>query len=189
MTEADSDQALMVRIVDGDRAAFDGLVRRHGQRLLAVAARMVGNASDAEDVVQEACLRIWRGAATWRPETAAFSTWSYRIVINLCIDRARRRPWFAPIEDAGDPPDERPDALDAVQRASLGRRIGEALAGLPDRQRAALTLSYYEGLSGTEAAEVLSISVSALESLLVRGRRALRARLAELGIDGMEDLP
>ncbi|MBV8168392.1 MAG: RNA polymerase sigma factor [Alphaproteobacteria bacterium] len=175
---AGPDEVLMTRVGQGDRPAFQVLVQRHLQRSLDLARRMTANASDAEEVAQEAFLRVWTTASRWRPEGAAFRTWLYRIVVNLCLDRARRKP-FAPLEDAGDPHDPSPDALARLERAETKRRVGEAIGRLPERQRAALVLSYFDGLSNAEAAQVLGVSVSGLEALLVRARRALRGRLAD----------
>jgi RNA polymerase sigma-70 factor (ECF subfamily) len=178
---AGPDEILMTRVGQGDQPAFQVLVQRHLQRSLDLARRMTASASDAEEVAQEAFLRVWTTASRWRPEGAAFRTWLYRIVVNLCLDRARRKP-FAPLEDAGDPRDPSPDALARLERAETKRRVGAAIELLPEhqqRQRAALVLSYFNGLSNAEAAQVLGVSVSGLEALLVRARRALRGRLAD----------
>lgn len=178
LDDAGPDEVLMTRVGQGDQPAFQVLVQRHLQRSLDLARRMTASASDAEEVAQEAFLRVWTTASRWRPEGAAFRTWLYRIVVNLCLDRARRKP-FAPLEDAGDPHDPSPDALARLERAETKRRVGAAIALLPDRQRAALVLSYFDGLSNAEAAMVLGVSVSGLEALLVRARRALRGRLVD----------
>jgi RNA polymerase sigma-70 factor (ECF subfamily) len=175
-TEDGADEVLMVRVGQGDEPAFQVLMHRHLQRSMALARRMTANASDAEEIAQEAFLRVWTTAPRWRPEGAAFRTWLYRIVVNLCLDRGRRKP-FAPLEDAGDPSDPTPDALSVLEQQETTRQVAEAVEALPDRQRAALVLSYYEGLSNAEAAAVLGVSVSGLEALLVRARRGLRARL------------
>jgi RNA polymerase sigma-70 factor, ECF subfamily len=175
-TEDGADEVLMVRVGQGDEPAFQVLMHRHLQRSMALARRMTANASDAEEVAQEAFLRVWTTAPRWRPEGAAFRTWLYRIVVNLCLDRGRRKP-FAPLEDAGDPSDPTPDALDRLEQQETTRQVAAAVEALPDRQRAALVLSYYEGLSNAEAAAVLGVSVSGLEALLVRARRGLRTKL------------
>jgi len=175
--DADSDEALVGRVAAGDATAYRRLVDRHLSRTLRLARRLTGNASDAEDVVQDAFLRLWQHGHRWQAGRARFTTWFYRIVVNLCIDR-RRRPAFAPLEAAGDPADDRVDAGTAIDRAKAARAVGEAIAALPERQRAALVLSYYQDLSNAEAAQILSISVGAVETLLVRARRNLRARLA-----------
>jgi RNA polymerase sigma-70 factor (ECF subfamily) len=174
--EEGADEVLMLRVGQGDQPAFQVLMHRHLHRALALARRMSASASDAEEIAQEAFLRVWTSAPRWRAEGAAFRTWLYRIVVNLCLDRGRRKP-FAPLEDAGDPSDPAPDALAQLEQQETVRRVAAAVEALPDRQRAALVLSYYEGLSNAEAAAVLGVSVSGLEALLVRARRGLRGRL------------
>jgi RNA polymerase sigma-70 factor (ECF subfamily) len=175
------DEDLLALVGAGDRQAYHVLVERHGRRVLAMARRMTGNLAEAEDVAQDAFLRVWQHAADWRDKGAKFTTWLYRVVMNLCLDRRRRAP-MARLEAAGDPADERPTAEAAVAAWQRDRVVADALATLPDRQRAALVLSYYEGLSNAAAAVVLAISVTALESLLVRARRSLRAELENRGM-------
>ena len=174
--ETTNDDALLARAGAGDQRAFQLLVSRHLHRALSLARRMTGNAAEAEDVAQEAFLRVWQKASTWRAGEARFSTWLYRVVVNLCLDRRRRKP-MSPLEAAGDPSDPAPSAELRLVDDERARLVTDALAILPERQRAALVLSYYEEMSNIVAAEVLGISVSALESLLVRARKALRAEL------------
>jgi RNA polymerase sigma-70 factor, ECF subfamily len=176
-----SDEDLMARVARGDEAAYRRLVRRHLPRTLGLARRITGNPADAEEVLQEALLRVWTTAPRWRP-TASFRTWLYRVVVNLCLDR-KRRPAFAALEDAGDPVDPAPDAVATLHRDETSRAVAEALAGLPERQRAALALTYYEGLGNAETAAVLETSVSSVESLLIRAKRALREKLSSLRED------
>jgi RNA polymerase sigma-70 factor (ECF subfamily) len=175
----DPDEALLVRIADGDAAAVRALVGRKLPRILGLAHRMLGDAAEAEDVAQEAFVRIWRQAAKWRPGEARFDTWLHRVALNLCYDRLRRRR-----EIATDAPPEVADEGPAPDRGLLaqdtGERVGEALARLPERQREAIVLCHYQELGNIEAAAVMGVTVEALESLLSRGRRALRANLADL---------
>ncbi len=177
--DGDADDELMLAVAAGRHDAFRRLAERHLPRVIRMAARHLGNASDAEEVGQEAMVRIWQTAPRWTVGRAKFSTWLYRIVINLCIDRSRK-PGFAPIEDAGDPHDPAPQPDAQTESVQLKRLVAAELQRLPPRQRAALVLCYYEGLTGAEAAAVLSMPLSALESLLFRGRRQLRARLQHL---------
>jgi len=177
-----SDEDLVALIGGGDRRAYHILVERHGRRVLGLARRMMRNLAEAEDVSQDAFLRVWQKAGEWQPRGARFTTWLYRVVVNLCLDR-KRRPTMAPIEAAGDPADTRPDAETSLAKSQRDRQVAAALQVLPERQRAALVLSYYEGLSNAEAAGVLELSVSALESLLVRARRALRQELQGRGVE------
>jgi RNA polymerase sigma-70 factor (ECF subfamily) len=174
------DRALLAQIAAGSHPAFQALMRRHLPYALRLAQRMIGNRDDADEVAQEAFLRVWTLAARWRHDgDAQFRTWLYRVVVNLCLDRRRRRTEL-PLEDAGDPSDPAPNGLDTVTAAQTARLVAGAVDALPPRQRAAITLCYYGEVGGAEAANLLDISISALESLLVRGRRSLRLRLAGL---------
>jgi RNA polymerase sigma-70 factor (ECF subfamily) len=188
-----SDEDLMMRIGAGDRNAFGELVRRHLMRAVMLARRVTGSRSDAEDVAQEAFLRVWTKAPQWsladgRLKNARFTTWLYRVVVNLSIDR-RRRPSHAPLEAAGDPPDAADTPIEAMAKSQLSAQVSAAVAALPERQRAALALCFYEGLSNREAAEILSLTPGAVESLLVRARRALRERLAGAADEFLEVVP
>ena len=189
----ETDDALMARAGRGDKAAFAVLVRRHLARATAIAQRIVANRSDAEEVVQEAFLRCWQKAPDWQPaeaagagfeaERAQFATWLYRVLTNLCLDR-KRRPQPVELEAADEIPDSGDDGFARTARGEQSQRVAEAMARLPERQRAALALCYYEDLGNIEAAKALDISVGALESLLVRGRRALRDSLGDLANEG-----
>jgi RNA polymerase sigma-70 factor (ECF subfamily) len=170
------DAELMAWTAAGDRLAFDALAARHLERAHRTALRMLGDPSEAEDVTQDAMLRIWQNASSWDPRRSRFTTWLYRIVVNAAID-ARRRPRALRLDAAGDPPDPSPPPSARLEQDELAREVASALAAMPDRQRAALALTYYEGLSGQDAASVLSVSVRGLEGLLRRGRRFLRERL------------
>ncbi|MET0339378.1 MAG: sigma-70 family RNA polymerase sigma factor [Polyangiales bacterium] len=171
------DHALMARVAEGDAAAFRTLVERHAGSLSAHAARMLRSPSEAEEVVQEAYIRLWKQAARYRPE-AKLRTWLYGVVHNLCIDRLRaRRP-----QDA-----DAVESLTVEDRPSGGMRererslqVQREVAALPERQRAALSFVHFEELSNIDAASLMGVSVEALESLLSRARRTLRERLAEL---------
>ncbi|MDE1149248.1 MAG: RNA polymerase sigma factor [Azospirillaceae bacterium] len=172
------DDALLARIAEGDRQAFALLAGRHAPKAMKLAQRILGNAADADEVVQEAMLRVWTGAKNWIPDgRARFSTWLHRVVVNLCVDR-RRRPAFAGLEGIPEPPDPTPSAVSMMARQQTAKLVSQALAELPERQRLAVTLCYYEERSAADAAQILSLSVSAVESLLARARRALRVRLS-----------
>lgn len=177
-----SDDALMLRAGQGDGAAFTLLVASQSRRAAALAARFIGGRGEAEEIVQEAFTRLWLKAADWQPGGAQVSTWLHRVIVNLCLDR-KRRPRNEAIEAAAEieDPTPRSDALMlAGERRKLVRR---AIDALPERQRAALMLCHFEEMSNTEAAAVLEIGIGALESLLVRARRALRESLNELSPD------
>ena len=177
--DADSDEALMVRIGRGEQAAFAVLARRHAALCAALAARVLGNRADAEDVAQEALLRVWTNAPRWQP-VAKFRTWLTRIVINLCLDRKRRAPWVV-LEAAGELTDPARDPAARYESDERERQLAAAIGQLPVRQRAAIVLVYREGMSHVEAAEILDTSVSAVETLLARGKTALRRALKDDG--------
>lgn len=178
----DPDGHLVLRAGRGDQAAVRELVDRHLNPLMAVARHMLGTAEDAEEVVQEVFLRVWTHAARWQPGRAKFSTWLHRVALNLCYDRLRRRREIAMAEPP-DRADETPGPEARAIGADLAVVVDAALQALPERQRAALVLSHYQGLSQVEAAAALEVSVEALESLLSRGRRSLRDKLAPLARD------
>jgi len=177
--EAETDEALVARIGAGESAAVRAFVDRKGVRMTALCTRMLGDRIEAEDVVQELFLRVWKQAPSWVPGVARFDTWMHRVALNLCYDRLRRRREVAMAE----PPeqvDEGPAPDAGLHAADVGRRVEAALAELPDRQREAVVLCHYQALSNIDAAALMEISVEALESLLSRGRRALRALLSDL---------
>lgn len=179
MDPGDPDEALLARVGEGDPAAVRALVARKLPRLLALAGRMLGDAAEAEDVAQETFVRAWKQARDWRPGAARFDTWLHRVALNLCYDRLRRRR-----EVATDTPPELADDGPAPDRGLLARdvgvRVAAAMRALPDRQREAVSLCHYQELSNIEAAALMGVSVDALESLLARGRRALRAALSDM---------
>jgi RNA polymerase sigma-70 factor (ECF subfamily) len=173
-----SDHDLMARTAQGDGRAFRMLAERHAGRALRLARRILGDEALAEDIVQDALLRVWTNAPRWRPE-AAFRTWLYRVVVNLCLN-AKRRPADLPLADGEQIADPGLAADSQLEARERDRRLVAAIGALPERQRAAIVLSYHEGLSNAEIAAVLDTSVSSVETLLVRARRTLRTRLGDL---------
>jgi RNA polymerase sigma factor (sigma-70 family) len=176
---ADPDEELVRRVGQGDPAAIQAMVARKLPRMLALAQRMLGDPVEAEDVAQEAMLRAWKQAPRWQPGKAKFDTWLHRVGLNLCYDRLRRRR-EVPTEAPPDRPDDGPAPDRGLLAAELGARVDTALRRLPERQREAIVLCHYQELSNIEAADLMKISVEALESLLSRGRRALRQSLADV---------
>lgn len=165
----------MVRIATGDASAFSEVVTTRLDRVVAVARRMLGSDAEAEDIAQEAMLRLWRQAENWDGGRALISTWLHRVTVNLCIDRIRARR-----EDATDEIPETPLAADqqlSMEEDDLRVFMDETLQALPERQRMALVLFHYEDLSMVEVAEMMDVSVEAVESLLARARRALKKQL------------
>jgi RNA polymerase sigma-70 factor, ECF subfamily len=170
------DAADLAAAATGDARAFERLVLRHHARCFRVAARLLNDAAEAEDVTQEAFLKLWTGAQTVR-DPQALGGWLARACANLALDRLRRRKPDLP----GDLPDV-PDASLApdrnLDRAELSHAVAQAVAALPERQRAALVLVHMEGFGNGEAAAMLGVSVEAVESLLARARRSLKAAFA-----------
>jgi len=164
----------MALVAARDQRAFRMLMERHMARAIGLAERVVGNA-DADDVAQEAFLRVWRRAGSYDPAAGRFTTWLYRIVLNLAID-GRRRQRHVEIEQALEVPDGAPGPVQLLMAEERGRWLAAAMAALPERQRAALALFHMEGLSAREAAQVMNVTEKAFESLLTRARSALRQR-------------
>ena len=174
-----SDDALMAAVAGGDMEAFRALSARYLARVVALGSRTLGDAAEAEDVAQEAFLRLWRTAPSWRPNEAKVGTWLHRVALNLCFDKLSRRRE----EHPGDPPDAvdpSPGPSGALQQRETADHVRAALDTLPDAQRRAITLCHYQGMRNIEAAEVMGVSIEALESLLARGRRKLREELRAL---------
>jgi RNA polymerase sigma-70 factor, ECF subfamily len=185
MTETgqDSDDVLMSRIRRGDHGAFAVLVRRHTKMFYAAAYRMCGDAQGSEDIVQEAFLKLWDRPDAWDPgKGTKFTTWFYRVVTNLAIDRGRREKRSVDPVVLDILPDSAPHADQNLQAREEEAALEKAIQALPERQRAALNLCVYEGLSNREAAEALGIGVKALESLLMRAKAGLKDEFRREGL-------
>ena len=173
----DAEALLLARYAGGDAAAARLLAVQLAPRLFAHAVRVLGDGHEAEDVTQEALLRLWKIAPDWRAGEAKVSTWCYRVVANLCTDRLRKRR-SVPLEEVAEPEDPRPDAAQQLQQRARVDALQAALQSLPDRQRQAVVLRHIEGLANPEIAQILDIGVEAVESLTARGKRGLAAALA-----------
>jgi len=174
-----SDGALMVLFANGDAQAATVLTARLLPRALGHAARVLGDRAEAEDVAQDAMLRLWRAAGNWRQDGAAQpSTWLYRVVANLCVDRLRRAGRLDALDDPDTTADRTPGVEARLIEADRMAALDAALARLPERQRQAVVLRHIEGLSNPEIAAILDVGVEAVESLTARGKRALGAALA-----------
>ncbi len=184
-TKEFTDEELMGRLRDGDRDAFSTLVTRHTKKYYSLAYRMLSSREEAEDVVQEAFITLWSSPASWDVgRQTKFTTWFYRVVWNSCIDRKRKlRP--LPMEDGFDPPDESRGAEEALEMKRRKENIDACIGELPESQQTALALCFYEGVSNREAAEIMGVSVKALESLLMRAKASLRNKLG--GDKGREE--
>jgi len=168
----------MMAVAQGDKGAFTEIVTRHLTPLVHFALRYVGRRPDAEDVAQEAFIRLWNHASSWQDQGFSLRSWIYRIAYNLCIDELRKRKPVTPVEDEVSlTSGEQPDA--ELYRSQQQTRVSAALGELPERQRTALMLCVYQGLSNQDAAAVMEINVEALESLLARARRTLRNKMVE----------
>ena len=168
---AAGDDFLIAAAAGGDGRAWSALVDRYLRQITGHAWYMLGDPREAEDVAQEAFLRLFAKAPAWEPDGAQLKTWLYRVVVNLCIDR-KRKVLPVPMAELPERPDGGAEAQD--RRIDIKRSVRAALDALPPRQRSALVLTYYEGFTNREAGKLLGVSAEAVESLLARGRRALK---------------
>ncbi|MFY0679384.1 MAG: RNA polymerase sigma factor [Thalassovita sp.] len=173
-----SDDALLVLFANGDADAARSLNLRLTPRVFAQAMRVLNNRAEAEDVAQEAMMRLWKIAPDWRQGEAKVTTWLYRVVSNLCTDRLRRQK-NVDIDAIPEPEDGAASAAEGMQDQARMTALYAALKKLPDRQSQAVQLRHIEGLSNPEIAEIMDITTEAVESLTARGKRALSALLAE----------
>jgi RNA polymerase sigma factor (sigma-70 family) len=182
-----SDDALLQLYANGDQTAAQMLTLRLAPRAYAQAYRMLGIAAEAEDVAQEAMMRVWKIAPEWRTGEAKVTTWLYRVTSNLCTDRLRKTRTTT-LEAIDEPIDPSPSAADTMQDTARHDALQSALMELPERQRQAVVLRHLDELPNPEIADVMEISVEAVESLTSRGKRALvqilKGRKAALGFEG-----
>ena len=174
--DSDGDEALVKRIGRGDAGAFKILMTRYASLHLSFAKRLVGSREEAEDIVQESYAKLWTHARDFDPRKSKFTTWFYRVVFNRCLDHKRKKRPLA-LPEGFDAPDDAPSAHHALEASERAAKVREALERIPARQKAAIVLCYFEGVSNREAAEILGLSVKALESLLGRGRQSLQVFL------------
>lgn len=174
--EIEEEQALLAALAAEDASAFRALLDRHLAGVLATARRMLNDAGEAEDVAQETMLRLWRSGGNVEIGPGGLRPWLRRVAVNLCIDRQRSGKHIAVGVEL---PEEAQEAgqQSALEAKELSGRVGAALKALPERQRQALTLFHYEGMSQTEIAGAMEISEDAVESLLARARRSLKQGL------------
>ena len=171
------DHELLALVQDGSHPAFAELVRRHTERYYRLAFRYLQNRAAAEDIVQDAFLKLWEDPHKWQPDkNTKFTTWFYRVVVNLCLDWQKKKQ---PVELNEDMPliDDREGADEAMQRKQRQIALEGAIAALPERQRTAINLCYDEGLSNQDAADVMAINLKALQSLVMRAKTSLKERL------------
>lgn len=170
---SESDDALMARVAARDANALRLLADRHAEIAWRIAYRMLNDAAEAEDVAQEAMLRLWQFAERWQAGGTGVAAWLTRVATNACLDRIRRRRFVG--EDAiPERADESPLADEAIEQDEVRSAVAGCIEALPERQRAAIVLTYYEERQNRMAAEILAMQVKAFESLLFRARASLR---------------
>lgn len=182
-----SDADLLAAFARGDRAAALTLTQRLTPRVMGQAFRMLGNRAEAEDVAQDAMMRLWKVAPDWDADRAQVTTWLYRVVANLCTDRLRKRGRGVALDAIEEPSDGAPSEAAKLQDTARVTALRAALADLPDRQAQAVALRHLEELGNPQIATIMDTNVRTVESLIARGKRALIAKLAgrkaELGYD------
>jgi len=186
LSDSGGDDALLARIAQGDAAAVRLLVRAKLPRVLGLATRLVRDHGEAEDIAQEVFVRVWKHAPVWEPGRARFDTWLHTVTLNLCRDRLRKRI-DAPAAVLPEGADPTPSAERRLLDIDRERSVVAAIHALPERQREAIALAHYQGLSNPEIAEALATSIEAVESLLARARRTLRRTLMETNDDRPTD--
>jgi RNA polymerase sigma-70 factor (ECF subfamily) len=177
----ETDLALIRRAGIGDAAAFRQIADLYTPMIHGLAWRMLGDVVEAEDVLQEAFIKLWIHAPGWTPTGGGIGGWLRRVATNACLDRLRKRRFLSD-QAVPDQVDEGPAADAVMDAARRQAAVAAAIDALPDRQRAAIVLTYYEGVPNAEAAEILGIGIKALESLLVRARQGLCRSLAQKGM-------
>ena len=185
--ETAPDAALLVAVANGDASAARVLIDRLAPRLLSHATRVLSDRAEAEDVVQETLVRLWKIAPDWRQGEAKVSTWCFRVLVNLCTDKLRARKPVVDIDAIAEPAADLQTVVEQMTDVARRDALDTALSTLPDRQRQAVVLRHIEERSNPEIAEIMDIGVEAVESLVARGKRALGAALrgkqAELGYE------
>lgn len=178
-----SDEDLMVRVQKADHGAFSVLANRHTKMFFSAAYRMYPDVNEAEDVVQEAYLKLWVRPQIWDADKGAkFTTWFYRVVTNLAIDHARKRKNTKGSDALERIMDKTAGQQEVLEEQQKQQMLEEAIGNLPERQKVALNLCFYEGLSNKDAAQVMDVNIKALESLLMRAKRGLKDILLRKGI-------
>lgn len=173
--EQQSDESLMERIKKRDHQAFSVLVIRRNEMFYAAAYRMMMNKEEAEDIAQEAFLKLWDRPEIWKSNKGAkFTTWFYRLVMNICIDKLRKKSKSVLVDITDTIKDEGQTQEQEMIGDEQQQALDLALKSLPEKQLMALNLCFYEGMSNKEAAEIMGVRLKALESLLMRAKAGLK---------------
>lgn len=179
----ESDEGLVERIQKGDHQAFALLVRRHTDKFYGLAWRLLNNHAEADDVVQDAFLKLWAQPGLFRQDAGVkFTTWFYRVVSNMALDRLRGRKRSAGANALEALPDTGKLSDQRYEDKEMQKHLQQSIDGLPERQKLALTLCFYEGISVQEAAHVIGVGEKAVESLLMRAKTGVRNDLIRRGI-------
>ena len=179
----ENNDELVARIAARDHAAMRFVADQHAAMVWRVAYRMLGDATEAEDVAQESLLRLWNHADRWLAGSAGIAPWLKKVTVNQCLDRLRRKR-FTSNEEVPERADESPLADHQIERVETGKAVKDCIEALPDRQRAAVILTYYEEQPNQEAAESLKMQLKAFESLLFRARTSLKGCVERKGVLG-----
>lgn len=169
-----ADSELVARLASGDQTAMQALINRHGIRFRGLAYRLMGDMDTAEDMVQEAFLKLWRAPDRFDASKARFTTWFYRVVWNRCLDEMRKRTFDA-LPESYDKADDSIAADTRIEESQTAQAMRVRIAMLKERPRQAISLTALEGLSNREAAEIMDMNIKAFESLLLRARAKLKA--------------
>ena len=184
LQKKDADHALLAAFADGDRRAAQQLTERLMPKIYAHAYYRLGNTSDAEDVTQEAFLKLWKVAPSWKQDKAQVSTWLYRVVSNLCKDRYRRATLEGLISVQA-PSNESQSPTYKIEEGIRQKALYTAMSALPEGQRLAVQFRHIDELTNPQIAEIMGVSVEAIESLIARGKRKLtkilQSHKSELG--------
>lgn len=174
----EEDAILLHRIREGEHRAFTELVTRHSDRFYRLAYRFTANREDAQDIVQEAFMKLWAQPSKWdKGKRTKFTTWFYRVVMNLCIDHIKRMKHEPLPEDMDVPSSDLQQDL-VMDNRQTKAHLERLLSELPTRQQMALNLCFYEGVSNKDAAEIIGVSLKALQSLLMRAKQTLKEKMA-----------
>ena len=172
-----TDEELIIAIVSGNHEPFAQLVRRHARRFYSLAYRILSNREEAEDIVQESFLLLWESPDKWdSSEETRFTTWFYKIILNRCLDRKKKAKETS-ISLDHQILDESRDAETIISMTRMREQVEKDIKDLPQSQQIALNLCFYEGIKNKDAAEIMGISIKALESLLMRAKYTLRSKL------------